>query len=108
MVVQQTADGQVESKKDGSVVVHWLELSLTTGGTTCTYFSNDGCQQKEAGASKCLFHIFCCDILVYRPIMWLTQIGGSPASASYYEKKVELLLRSAFVVDESSEEWIRG
>jgi len=62
------------------------EVTLTTGGTTCTDHSAYGSQQQESGQSMKAFNAFCLDILANEPHHFLTEISN--ATMEYYRSRL--------------------
>ncbi len=62
------------------------EITLVTGGTTCTDFAGYGGRSGEAGKSMKAMNAFCCDVLASEPEIWCTEISG--ADLGYYRSRV--------------------
>ena len=64
----------------------WHELKLQVGGTTCTDHSTYGRMEKDAGVHQFPFNVFCAEILVWRPLFWLTEIAGDVDVEMYRQR----------------------
>ena len=65
----------------------WREYKQHVGGTTCVDFSTYGKMQMSGGDSTYAFNVFCCEILVNRPITWMSEIAGA-CTVTYYGSRL--------------------